>query len=253
MSSCRACGMVWREEKYFGQPVYEPAREDDIYAGAKAEIFKRCLALLSRLFSARGRLLDIGSAYGGFLESAKKDGWTVEGVETDAQMAVVVEGKGFKVYNRPLEELALPAASYDVVTIFEVLCLMDDPLKAAQEIHRILKPGGVAYIREFNGAFHLALEGCWIFEALGLNPSVVHNFNFPAESLRRMLGRAGFKDIRIRNSRPTRGDPYGNGGWLGASLTGLAKILYYYGAQGVYFASLGRLLAGSSLIIEARK
>ena len=250
---CRVCGLAWLEDKFFGAPVYEPGRRKDIYADGKLALFGRCLALLAARFPARGRLLDIGAASGVFLGLAKADGWTAEGVEIDPGLAAEAAAKGFKVYTRPLEELELPAGSYDAVTVFEVLSLMADPFKALSEIGRTLKPGGSVYIREFNGAFHMALEGRRIFNFLGIQPSVVHNFNFTAESLRRMLAAAGFKRVKIKNSPPTGGDPYGTGGRLGAALTGLLKILYYRAAQAVYYASFGIFFAGSSFIIEAEK
>lgn len=227
--------------------------EKNIYGGGKSALFRRCLRTLAERFPSRGKLLDVGSAYGAFLGLAGDGGWEAEGVEIDPKMFSSALAAGFKVYNRPLEELGLPDASYDVVTAFEVLSQMGDPFKALAEIRRALKPGGLVYIREFNGAFHLALDGRRIFGALGLRPAVIHNFNFTAESLRRMLAAAGFREIKVKNSQPTTGDPYGTGGRLGATLTGLAKALYYCGAQVLYFASLGRLLAGSSLIIEAQK
>ena len=253
MNRCAVCGLVWLDKKYSGAPVYEEGMEKNIYGGGKSALFRRCLGTLAERFPARGKLLDVGSAYGAFLGLAGAGGWQAEGVEIDARMSSAASAAGFEVYNRPLEELGLPDASYDVVTVFEVLCLMGDPFRAVKEIHRALKPGGLLYIREFNGAFHLALDGNRIFDALGLRPSVIHNFNFKAESLRRMLAAAGFRNIKLRNSPPTTGDPYGTGGRLGAALTGLAKVVYYYAAQAVYFASVGRLLAGSSFIIEAEK
>ncbi len=253
MFRCRACGLVWTDNPDSGTPVYEAGREKDIYVGGKAALFRRCLKALAERFPSRGKILDVGSAYGGFMGIAKAGGWNVEGVEIDPKMSTSALSADFKVYSRPLEEIGLPAVSYDVVTVFEVLCLMTGPVVAIKEIYRVLKPGGVVYIREFNGSFHMALEGRWIFKVLGLRPSVVHNFNFTAESLWRMLTSAGFRNIKIKNSRPTSGDPYGTGGCFGAAFTGLAKFTYYCLAQAIYYASFGTVMAGSSFIIEAEK
>ena len=82
---------------------------------------------------------------------------------------------------------------------------------------------------------------------------MLHNFNFRAASLRALLGGAGFRDIKIRNSRPTEGDPYRTGGPLGRGLTGRLKFLYYYLSEAVYFAFFGRVFTGSSLIATAKK
>jgi len=253
MARCRVCGLAWREDKHFGEPVYNRGHETVIYAGAKQGLFKRCLGILAARFPGRGRLLDVGAAYGFFMELAKAEGWSAEGVEIDPLMSAAAAAKGLKIYNRPLEELDLPAGNYEVVTVFEVFSQMADPLKVAEEIRRILKPGGLVYIREFNGSFHMALNGRRIFNVLGLRPAVIHNFNFTAESMRRMLAAAGFGSVKIKNSPPTAGDPYGTGGRFGAGLTGLAKVLYYCWAQALYYASFGGLFAGSSFIIEARK
>lgn len=253
MSRCHACGLVWARNKYSGVPVYDDGREKEIYGGGKAALFGRCLKKLAERFPGRGRLLDVGAAYGTFMGMAKADGWNAEGIEIDPKMSSAALAAGFKVYNRPLEDLDLSDASYDAVTVFEVLSLMADPVGAVAETYRVLKPGGLVYIREFNGAFHMVLEGRRVFEVLGMRPSVVHNFNFTAESLRRMLIGAGFRRVKIKNSPVTAGDPYGTGGRLGAAFTGFAKFMYYCTAQIVYYASFGRLLAGSSLIVEAEK
>lgn len=253
MKRCPACGLVWTLEKYSGTPVYEEGREEDIYGEGKKALFRNCLRALAGKFPSRGRLLDIGAAYGAFMRMAKAEGWNAEGVEIDPKMSAAASASGLKVYNKPLEDLALPSVCYEAVTVFEVLCLMNDPFRAVAELHRVLKPGGYFYTREFNGAFHMALEGRLVFKLLGLRPAVTHNFNFTAESLRRMLASAGFRNIKIRNSPPTTGDPYGTGGKLGTALTGLAKVLYYYMAQALYFVSFGRLFAGSSFIVEAEK
>ena len=253
MERCPACGLVWAGKMHSGSPIYDAGLEKDIYVEGKTALFRSCLETLAARAPSRGRLLDVGSAYGAFMGLAKIGGWDAEGVEIDPKMVSVSSAAGFKVYDRPLEELSLPADSYNVITVFEVLCMMDAPVDAVAQMHRILAPKGSLYIREFNGAFHLALDGFWLFELLGLRPTIVHNFNFTAESLRRMLTAAGFARVKIRNSPPTSGDPYRTGGRLGGLFTGLLKFLYYYLSQAVYFASFGRVFTGSSLIITARK
>lgn len=200
--------------------------------------------------------MDIGCAAGDLLKAAASGGWEGEGVEINTVLADAASSSGFKVFRRPVEELGLPSVNYDAVTAFEVFSQMSKPAEAIAAIHHILKPGGILYAREFNAAFHLplfALEKTWFFGPLGIRPSVLHRFNFRAASLRFMLERAGFHDVRIRNSRPTSGDPYRTGGALGGFLTGLLKVLYYWLAQAVWAVSFGKVFTGSSLIITARK
>ncbi|MDD5208575.1 MAG: class I SAM-dependent methyltransferase [Elusimicrobiales bacterium] len=230
--------------------------EEGIYGGAKAVLFRETLDFLDRAFPARGRLLDIGCAGGELLAAAAARGWRAEGVELDRTLAVKALARGFKTHLNPVEDDGLEGGAYDAVTVFDVFSQMKDPAAAAKELSRLLKPGGIIYIREFNAAFHLPLyrlEKAGFFKPFGASPSIIHNFNFRAETLRAMLMRSGFREIRIRNSRPTSGDPYRTGGRLGGFLTGALKVLYYWLAQAVWFLTFGRVYAGSSLIVTARK
>ena len=253
---CGACGLVFQAEMRFAAPSYAPGVEDAIYGSAKAGLFREALDFLDRALPARGRLLDVGCAGGELLRAAAARGWEAEGVEINPALAVKALAHGFEVYPKPVEEAGLGGASYDAVTAFDVFALMGEPAAAAAELVRLLKPGGVIYIRDFNAAFHLPLyrlEKAGFFRPMGVKPSVLHNFNFRAGTLRTMLMRAGFREIKVRNSRPTSGDPYRTGGRLGGFLTGALKVLYYWLAQALWFLTLGRVYAGSTLIVTARK
>ncbi|OGR44989.1 MAG: hypothetical protein A2X35_06225 [Elusimicrobia bacterium GWA2_61_42] len=256
LSVCGGCGLVSRVESYFGAPDYGAGLAEGIYGAAKAALFGEALDFLAGALPAGGRLLDVGCAGGELLKAAAARGWRAEGLEIVPALAVKASALGFEVHSRPVEQAALENGAYGAVTVFEVFSQMEKPAAAAAEISRLLKPGGAVYIREFNAAFHLSLyklEQAGLFRLIGASPSVIHNFNFRAETLRLMLERAGFKDIRIRNSRPTSGDPYRTGGRLGGFLTGALKILYYTLAQALWLITAGRVYAGSTLIVTARK
>lgn len=60
-------------------------------------------------------------------------------------------------------------ATYDAVFCTEVLEHTLAPWMAAEEIHRILKPGGVAFVTTpFNFRIHGPLPDCWRFTIFGL-------------------------------------------------------------------------------------
>lgn len=230
--------------------------DEGIYSTAKKALFSESLDYLDLALPDRGRLLDIGCAGGELLKAAASRGWLAEGVELDPALALKALARGFEVCPRPVEAAGLEVGAYAAVTVFDVFTQMDKPAAAAAELFRLLKPGGIIYIRDFNAAFHIPLyrmEEAGLFNFLGASPSVVHNFNFRAGTLRVMLERAGFRDVRVRNSRPTAGDPYRTGGKLGGFLTGALKILYYSLAQALWLVTFGRVYAGSALIVTAKK
>lgn len=90
----------------------------------------------------RGKLLDIGSGLGGFLNLARGAGYVVAGVEIHQFAASHARSQGFMVYDEPLERLHLPPGSVDIVTVFDFLGRSQRPRLLLQEIRRVLKPHG---------------------------------------------------------------------------------------------------------------
>lgn len=90
-----------------------------------------------------GRLLDVGCGSGGFLSLMKELGWECEGVEPDPGAAKVAVSLGHNVRHGSIEDLDLPEAHYDAVTLSHVMEHFPDPKVAMAAIARVLKPGGI--------------------------------------------------------------------------------------------------------------
>jgi 2-polyprenyl-3-methyl-5-hydroxy-6-metoxy-1,4-benzoquinol methylase len=236
--------------------VCDSEENKNIYFKSKIKLFNYGLKVLNFYFPQKGRLLDIGAAFGDFMELALKEGWQVEGVELSDKMVQKARQKGLTIYSNPIEDLDLKSGSYEAITAYEVFSQMETPKKAMLEVYRILKPQGVLLLREFNSIFHIKLLGLFnlkLFSVFNLKPGVMHNFNFNKQSLETLLRNTGFKEIRIKNSRPTIGDPYGTGGKLGSIFISVFKTVYYILSQAIYYLSFGNLCIGSSLVVIARK
>jgi len=94
-----------------------------------------------------GRLLEIGCGDGKFLDRMKGCGWTVEGVDFDAQAArAAMENFGIEVKVGRLEEMRYPDDSFDAVTLQHVIEHVFDPVATMREVFRILKPGGTVVV-----------------------------------------------------------------------------------------------------------
>ena len=106
-------------------------------------LHKRCREVIRRA-GRPGHLLDVGCATGVFLDGMRQRGWTVTGVEVNAKAAQYArERLGLEVFVGELEEAGYPDASFDVISLWDVLEHVPDPRRTIEEIARILRPEGL--------------------------------------------------------------------------------------------------------------
>jgi 2-polyprenyl-3-methyl-5-hydroxy-6-metoxy-1,4-benzoquinol methylase len=99
-----------------------------------------------------GRLLDVGTGDGHFITAANARGFQSEGVElSQARVARAIQ-RGLLVRQGDLLDLGLPAASFDVVSLRDILSHVPRPLEMMIEVRRLLKPNGVVFVQTGNKA-----------------------------------------------------------------------------------------------------
>lgn len=151
------------------------------------------------------RLLDVGCASGLFLEAMLKYRWQVEGVELNATAAQATSARlNIPVYAGPLEQARYADASFDAVTLWDVLEHLHDPLASLRELRRILRPGGAIFLRVPNAASYVARWWGRYWSGYDLPR---HMTLFTPSTLTQMLAEAGF-------SAPLRS--YSSGSYLAA-------------------------------------
>jgi len=108
------------------------------------------LAMLSTL--ARGRrLLDIGSGDGRFLNAAGRAGFEPMGVDVSERLASVARrNSGAAVLVGQLVDLPLPDHMFDVANLDQVLTYVVNPRHLMRHLTRLLRPGGIIRIREYD-------------------------------------------------------------------------------------------------------
>jgi SAM-dependent methyltransferase len=151
-----------------------------------------------------GRLLDVGTSIGLFLDLARQRGWSGIGTEFGARaLAYARDELDLEVYARPLSELGLEPASFDVVTLNSVLEHVNRPLGLLREVRALLRPGGVLYLIVPNVdslACRVLHERAATFD--GRN----HLIYFSPATLRDALARSGF-DVVETHTRVGSLDP----------------------------------------------
>ena len=152
--SCLDCGMVWNEpapsaEGHLRQ--YEGVFDPDYLAQreSRRRTWARELDRLER--HVRGReLLDVGSYAGFFLEQARERGYRVTGVEPSRWAAEHARRElGLEVFTGPVEEFE-PQRVFDVVTLWDVMEHLTDPVAVLRKLHRLLRPEGVLVFTTHN-------------------------------------------------------------------------------------------------------
>lgn len=198
---CESCGMRYEsprepEQKLEAQyedvedPVYEREQEGRI------RTFSRTLDSLERHVRP-GKMLDVGCYLGLFLDVARARGWETHGVEPSAWAARRAGEKRHQVVNAPLRRANLPAQSFDLVTLWDVIEHLHDPLGQLREIQRLLKPGGVFGLSTMDaGCLFAKLAGRrwpWYMR--------MHLYYFTRGTLTRMLQEAGFEVLEVETHK----------------------------------------------------
>lgn len=212
---CRQCGLVYTCPRLaahnatyqLASVVDEPTVE--AHGRAKAPVFARALREID-LWRGRlgihqaGALLDVGCGSGHFLAAARREGYNVGGLEPVAEMAdyarrhfevPVVEGDLFAV--------SLPAAAYDVITAWDVLEHLSDPLTAMKRFYQWLKPGGILAARFPSSTWH-KMKATLLHRCLGSRRPVfsptMHYYFFDEKTFTRMAESAGLRLLGFKTT-----------------------------------------------------
>src|SRR2546428_9581461 len=198
--ACRGCGLVRQDAR----PLATAALYDGAYyatddpkggyanyfldADVNKRTFRQRIHAIERRYGRKGRLLDLGCALGDFLLEAKAAGWDVAGVEISTFAAQRARARGLRVTAGRLEELDLPAASFDVITLYDAIEHLTDPVATLAAVHRLLVPGGLLHLvtPSVGGVQARLLGRHWYHYKPG-----EHLFYFTPDTLRRAVERAG--------------------------------------------------------------
>ena len=153
------------------------------------------------------RLLDIGCGTGGFLEHAKSSGVELYGFDASkAQSEYAIKRFPNVRYARSCSEYLVEHGDrkllFDVITLWDVIEHIRNPLDYLREIREVIRPGGLVYISTPNG-----LAKLWkrkLYKLLSIDIDLrgefmpwEHVFYYSPCSLEYLLRKSGFKMLKI--------------------------------------------------------
>jgi len=258
---CKKCGLFYRNPRLSDKDEinkYKHKVYDDssilIEDKSKKEIF---ISILNNLEHHKGKILDIGCADGYFLALARERGWEPYGIEiSDFLLRKARESLGGKyVFGVPLKMVNFPPNYFDVISMWDVLDHLMDPLGELIEIRRILRKKGLLIIRVRNMSFHILIAKLVkknLFRIIK-NPTIIHLYGFNNKNMKVLLEKANLSKLKIGNSKLTLGDPYSQIKFLDGYSINFIKRIYYASSELISFISSKSILISPSMIVYAEK
>jgi len=188
--------------KEYDEHIYNYAAVDKL----RTADFEERLLDLSRAFPGGGHsILDVGTSSGNFMEVAIRHGWKAVGLEPFPNDVARCREKGLDVMLGLAESLPYPDNTFDVVHASHVFEHLENPLAAAKEAWRVLKPGGLLFIEVPNQLDNFGFHRDMFFRNVKQRKrsiaSIHHLWFFGRRTLHALYDKALFSDIRIVNKQ----------------------------------------------------
>jgi SAM-dependent methyltransferase len=196
---CTACSMVYADPRPTPVQlraayarVHDP--EYQVQRRGRELTFAAQVRTLCELVEPPAELLDVGCYTGVFMEVAAGAGFSVRGTELSAWAAEQARSLAVgEVLEAEVLELDLAPSSVDVVTMWDVLEHLPDPVAAVRKAAGLLRPGGVlalsTHLIDSPAARLLGTRYPFLMD--------MHLVHFSRATLHRLLHEAGFTGIRI--------------------------------------------------------
>lgn len=192
---CKSCQLIFVNPRDNQETVLKQYCEDETspisYYQSTSDVntvnFNKRLDWIERHMSI-GKLLDVGCSVGTFIETAKKRGWSVLGIEANRKACEVCKNKNLNVVNGLFESefvKSLPQKDFDLVCLNDSIEHFSNPLDALILTKSLLRENGYCSISTPNIENILAK----IFQ---MKPKE-HLFYFNEATLSKILSQSGFK------------------------------------------------------------
>jgi len=190
-------GAIYGDRYFLGERSAEAAERRSKMKSATGALYIDALAKLVRPENAD--LLEIGCGHGEVLLEARKRGFRVSGVELSAHAAALANRclGAQAVSVGAVETLPFALDHFAAVLAADVIEHVRDPEDWLLRIHKLLIPGGILLLiaPSLDSWTRRLMRSRW------MEYKVEHLYYFSARSIRLLLERCGFDEIRISPNR----------------------------------------------------
>ena len=196
---CKSCKFV------FCEPIPSLEELEDHYKGYGRDDYlspitiKRYHEILDSFepYRKTNKLIDVGCGIGYFLEFAKKRGWDVFGTEFTDEAIQKCSEKGIKMEKGILDPENYMPGEFDIITSFEVIEHINNPVHELNSFHKLLRKGGLVYVTtpNFNSLLRYQLKSD--YNAI-CYPE--HLSYYTPNTLKKVFTRQGFKTKKIQST-----------------------------------------------------
>jgi 2-polyprenyl-3-methyl-5-hydroxy-6-metoxy-1,4-benzoquinol methylase len=196
---CSKCGLVYRNPREEDKNLLCTYKNTVDYtynyeAKGRYLTFKRLVEFVS-LFANAGYLCDIGCYTGVYLDLARDSGWTVLGVEPSVWASDEARKKGLDIFTGSIEDMQYFNNNFDVITMWDVIEHLHDPLSSLKIIQHRLKKEGLLFFTtmKIDSMFVKCLGKNWPWFMK------MHLYYFDSKTIVDMLKKCGFSVMCIKS------------------------------------------------------
>lgn len=196
---CKSCKFV------FCEPIPSTEELEEHYKGYGRNDYlspitiKRYNELLDTFeeFRKTNKILDVGCGIGYFLEVAKERGWDVYGTEYTDEAIQICSSKGINMQKGILSSRNYQNEEFDIITSFEVIEHINNPIEELMNFYKVLRKGGLVYLTtpNFNSLLRYRLKSDY---------NVIcypeHLSYYTPKTLKKLFTNVGFKTYKIQST-----------------------------------------------------
>lgn len=155
IEQCKNCNFIYTNPQptpeslpnYYQEDYFKDKRHKSKFYNEDGSIKTQVESYANRIVDIenhvhkRGRLLEVGSERGGFLQVMKTRGWEVEGVEISADASAIANDAGIETFNGILNDFT-PKQQFDSICMYQTLEHVPDPKQTIAKAYELLNANG---------------------------------------------------------------------------------------------------------------